>query len=130
MDKLRLQKLKFICAGTLAGFEYITDLEQYGKIEKWEVIPKSHKLGVKFKGDCEAFALTCRKLCRDAGFTKTRLVVCYTELGEGHCILEVNGYVMDNRMTKLVTKKHLEKVGYEWLGISGYNPGDKWTKVK
>ena len=110
-------------------FQYTTDRKQYGLEEKWSV-PPEYKRGMTFKGDCDDFALMCRKLCRDAGIESSRLVVCMTEQDEGHLVLEVEGYVLDNRSRTLETKDSLTDTGYTWVAISGYNPGDTWHGVE
>ncbi len=79
-------------------------------------------------GDCEDFALACRKLCRDANIP-TRLVICYTEEGEGHCVLESSGWILDNRYTRVMSRDKLEKQGYKWLAISGFESGDDWHRI-
>lgn len=79
--------------------------------------------------NCEEFARVCRKLCKDKGYL-TRLVVCYDETGAGHCVLDVDGYVLDNRFKKVMTKLKLERRGYKWVAVSGFNDGDPWFKVK
>lgn len=110
-------------------FEYTTDKEQYGLTEKWSVPPEFSR-GMTFKGDCDDFAMMCRKLCREEGIENSRLVACLTELDEGHLVLEVEGYILDNRSRKLETKDSLTAAGYKWLAISGYNPGDQWHGVE
>lgn len=110
-------------------FEYTTDKEQYGISEKWSV-PPEYSTGMTFKGDCDDFAMMCRKLCREHGIDNSRLVVCRTETGEGHLVLEVTGYILDNRSLQLETKDSLTDKGYTWLAISGVNPGDAWHGVE
>lgn len=108
------------------NFKYRTDMSQYGDIEKW-VMPNEYYSGrEKVVGDCEDFALACRKLLRDRG-VDSRLVFCQTETGEGHLVLEVDGWILDNRESKVVPRETLE---YNWISISGYRPGDPWHTIK
>ena len=111
-------------------FQYKFDLELFGVTEKW-VMPDSSFTGTTpIVGDCEDFALACRKLCRDIGI-QTRLVVCLTEDNEGHCVLEaLNGYILDNRQRDVVTQDWLADKGYTWVAISGYESGDDWHKIE
>lgn len=109
-------------------FTYKTDMEQYGTVEKWVMPSPTFKGATDFVGDCEDFALACRKLCRDAGL-KTRLVVCTMD-GEGHCVLECEGWIMCCNQEQLMSRDDLEKhQGYHWLYISGFNPGDPWLEI-
>lgn len=123
------QQLREIHRNVLDVFEYTTDKEQYGLLEKWSIPPEYYD-GMTFNGDCDDFAMMCRKLCREAGIENTRLVVCLTETNEGHLVLEVEGYILDNRSRRLETKDSLTDDGYKWLAISGYNPGDQWHGVE
>lgn len=113
-----------------SNFKYKTDLEQFGVEEKWLMPDALYDGTTTVVGDCEDFALACRKLCRDNGIDNSRLVVCLTEDGEGHCVLEVNGWILDNRRRRVVTRDRLGSEGYKWLAVSGYNPGDDWHRIQ
>jgi len=109
-------------------FKYKTDKRQYGLNEHW-VMPDASFDGTQdFVGDCEDFALACRKLCREEGL-ETRLVYCKDETGEGHAVLECEGWILDNRQRKVVSNDRLTEKGYEFIGISGYNSGDPWHYI-
>jgi predicted transglutaminase-like cysteine proteinase len=125
MEDRLLITLKRIHRKVLDRFTYKTDLEQYGENEKW-VMPDS----IRVVGDCEDFALACRRLCREEGINNSRLVVCTVETGEGHCVLEVDGWILDNRCQRVVSRDFLENKGYKWLAISGYSPGDDWHNIE
>lgn len=109
-------------------FTYATDKEQYDMVEKWVMPDESYDGSKEFVGDCEDFALACRKVCRDKGIEDTRLVYCITETGGGHCVLECKGWILDNRQTRLMSRDDIR--GYEWIAISGYNSGDPWYRIK
>jgi predicted transglutaminase-like cysteine proteinase len=129
MDHAKLKStLTSIHKKVFVAFKYVTDKNQYGLEEKWSVPPEFLDRMI-FKGDCDDFAMMCRKLCREAGIDNSRLLFCHTEDGEGHLVLEVEGYVLDNRSRKLETKDTLSDNDYKWIAISGYNPGDQWTGV-
>ena len=65
------------------------------------------------------------KKCRELNIPN-RLVFCQTETGGYHLILEVNGYVLDNRYPKVMKNN---EVPYKWMRISGYNSGDPWHEI-
>lgn len=112
-------------------FTYKTDIEHYGVQEKWVMPMESFQGITSLVGDCEDFALACRKLCRDSTnpILPTRLVVCILE-GEGHCVLECMGWIMCCNQKTLMSRDQLSKEGYDWVAISGYNPGDTWHMIK
>ena len=74
--------------------QYKTDFYQYGTPEFWTVANKF--------GDCEDYALAKRTALLQAGWPKDKLglCVCYTQSGEGHCVLWVNtdkgSFILDN----------------------------------
>ena len=76
------------------------------------------------KDDCDGGALYCRKKCRERGI-KSRLVYCKYR-GQGHLVLEVKGWILDNRQSRVVQQ---QKLPYEWISISGYEKGDDWRKL-
>jgi predicted transglutaminase-like cysteine proteinase len=125
-----LNKLDQIHSEVFRKFKYEFDKDQYGMVEKWIMPDEGFDGSQRIVGDCEDFALACRKLCRDRGITTSRLVVCMTETNEGHCVLEVNGWILDNRRRHVVTRDELEQEGYKWVAISGYESGDNWHKIE
>lgn len=127
MDNL-FNQLTHILDKVSKGFTYETDQEQYGMSEKWVMPSASFTGNVPVTGDCEDFALACRKLCRNIGL-QTRLVIC-TLNGEGHCVLECNGWILDNNHNRVATRDELQKnEQYVWYYISGYNPRDDWHMI-
>lgn len=119
--KKLLTELRKIHKSIHTGFEYVTDLQQYNFPEVWKIPDNPYKI----KGDCEDFALGCRKLCRSIGLP-TRLVICLTETGEGHCVLECNGWILDNRYKKVMNRN---RVNYTWKIISGFEAGEPWREI-
>lgn len=129
MNQQLLDQLETIHKDVFGKFKYEFDKDQYGMVEKWVMPEEGFDGSQRIVGDCEDFALACRKLCRDRGIEKTRLVVCMTETNEGHCVLEVNGWILDNRYRRVMSRDELDREGYRWIAISGYNPGDDWHKI-
>jgi predicted transglutaminase-like cysteine proteinase len=130
--KLSIRQIKTIARKihkkVFSNFSYMTDLKQHGVEENWTMPDITYNGSQRFTGDCEDFALACRKLIREAGI-KSRLVYCTVEDGEGHCVLEVNGYILDNRQHNLVSNRTLVKKGYNFIAISGYESKDTWRKL-
>jgi len=88
---------------------YKTDLEQFDTPEFWV------KAGQY--GDCEDYALAKRNALLNAGWPKDKLglCVCYTQLGEGHCVLWVEtdkgSFILDNNYAFPVKPSELP---YKW----------------
>lgn len=134
----KLAILERIQRKTQEGFFYVTDKQEHGVEELWDIIPEDYKLGDHYRGDCDEFSMICRKLCRDHGINNARLVLCtYREkqgrfsVGKpiGHLVTEVDGYIFDVNKQELSRKYALEQLGYEWYSISGTEPGDQWYKL-
>lgn len=128
MSEITFEQVDEIHSQVFRNFTYMLDKKQYGLEEKWVVPSQAYDGTQDIVGDCEDFALACRKLCRDQGIP-SRLVICKVETGEGHCVLEVAGWILDNRCRGVISRDRLEKRGYEWMLISGYEPGDPWQKL-
>jgi predicted transglutaminase-like cysteine proteinase len=112
-------------------FTYETDQDHYGVLEKWVMPVDAFKGITPFIGDCEDYALACRKLCNESvnPLLPSRLVVCSIG-GEGHCVLECQGWIMCCNQPELMSRDDLEKKqGYTWLYISGFHPNDSWHRI-
>ena len=77
-----------------ASVTYKTDLAQFEVPELWQEAGKF--------GDCEDYALAKRSALLHTGWPKDKLglCVCYTQSGEGHCVLWVDtdkgSFILDN----------------------------------
>lgn len=99
-----------------AAHHYVSDLEKYGVPEDWRP---------ELVGDCDSFALWCRdEITRRYGFSSD-LVLCLTEAAEGHLVLHLGGFVLDNRWDTLQTVHSLPR--YRWLAIG--LPDGTWRRI-
>ena len=110
-----------------AGFRYVSDKIQYpGSIDDWR-IPKDCE---RVTGDCDDFAIACRELLREKGYS-SRLLLCQTETGGWHLICVLGKMALDNREKEAVElRKLVDEVGYKLSRVSGREPGDGWRKIK
>lgn len=110
-------------------FTYRSDKDKWGLVEHWEdssTLRNLRSSGVtKFTGDCEEFAMVAMDNAMRLGFN-ARLVTCYTENGEGHCLCEVassdftEAYYLDNRFVRLAASADIAK--YKIVSVSPWNP--------
>lgn len=124
MDNL-LDALTEIHRDIKRRFVYVPDITEWGVQEHWERYDEIPEEG-EIRGDCDCFALACRRECRKRHIP-SRLVHVLTETLEGHLVLSVGEYILDNRQRGVVRARDL--IGYEWIRISGYNRGDPWHMI-
>jgi predicted transglutaminase-like cysteine proteinase len=91
-------------------FQYDSDLLIYGERDYWS--PASESNG--WRGDCEDYALLCRELLQAKGVYGSLLLTCWTEAGQYHCVLYMEGWILDVRFSKVMSNSDLERVGYKW----------------
>jgi predicted transglutaminase-like cysteine proteinase len=121
-----MKSLAEIHKRVLSGFKYVTDLNKHGVVEDWRFPENIDSV----TGDCDDFAIACRKLVKETTPHTSRLVVCTTEQGEWHLVCAVGQYILDNRQKSVVTKELLERRGYKFMYVSGLNPGDEWKTLR
>lgn len=120
-------------------FEYRTDEEKWKRTEYWEdeqSIQDQFPGIRRFTGDCEEYARTAMRAAQSAGLT-ARLVVCWTEEGEGHCICEVTdprrraSYFLDNRQRQVARLQDLKGYRFHSAGPWNPEPGDvrPWVRL-
>ena len=107
-----------------ARVTYKSDLEQFDTPEFWEMAGKY--------GDCEDYALAKRSALLRAGWPKDKLglCVCYTQSGEGHCVLWVDtdkgSFILDNnyafpmKPSELPYKWESMLCNGEWVQLNGF----------
>lgn len=102
----------------MSRFIYTSDRNRYGKKEYWARPDESLGEDGKIRGDCEDMAIWCKTKCEEKGINDGRLVVCKTETGGHHCVLEVRGWILDNRHKDIKPREDLD---YEWLKIKDHD---------
>lgn len=95
--------------------EYRSDKELHDKREHWTI---------DLHGDCEDFALWCRKTLKEKYGIPSDLVFCQTETGGYHLVLSVEGWILDNRRYWVTPKDNLP---YTWLKIG--QPDGTWYEI-
>jgi len=118
-----LTRLINIREEVFSRFIEIDDLSQYGEKDYWARPIESMNRKGKITGDCEEFALAAQALCKARGIENSRIVFCLTERGIAHIVLEVEGWIIDNRVP-VVERGYLN---YTWLGILDYD--GKWKRI-
>jgi len=96
------------------------------KGEEWKMPPPGYDGKKTLLDDCDGFCLACRTLLRIARIP-SRLVYCEVK-GLGHLVVEVEGWILDIAQEDVIANVKIK--GYQWLRISGYNPGDAWHEIE
>lgn len=111
-DSLKKQ-LESVLNQVNAKFSYQTDQDIYGIHDYWVTASAQSS----WRGDCEDHALLCQQLLREKGITHSMLLTCWTELGDYHCTLYVEGWVLDVRHPWVMSNSELVAMGYKWHKI-------------
>ena len=122
-----LKKLRIIFFNVKSRFVYKKDIEVWDRLEYWEAEKQIPDKGL-INGDCDCFALACRKECRKQNIP-SRLVFCRVNVNKkwlGHLVLESIGYILDNISSDVIERDLLP---YKWVSISGYEKGDSWYSL-
>jgi len=72
-----------IYAALFQAFVYVPDIQQYGVVEDRRSHVEAVRQGLKFKDDCDGFALTCRDLMGAAGIPAWLVTVELPRLAGG-----------------------------------------------
>lgn len=127
LTETQFATVKHIFNDVTAMFEYVTDQDWYNNPEHWED-PKqieAQLLEGKIVGDCDNFALACRYLLNHEKIPN-RIAQCLTEDGESHLVCEAEGWILDNRQTRV---RSWGELPYTWVKISGYKVGEPWREI-
>lgn len=106
-------------------FFYLSDEAKYGKYNYWASPSESIDTNGDISGDCEDFAIVAQQRCKEAGITNSRLVLCRTKYGGVHVVLEVEGFILDNRRDSVVAREYLD---YKWVKLQDYD--GKWRAIE
>jgi len=125
----QLRRLEAIHRHEYDRFRYVSDAEKWGTQEHWLSCRDVAAMATgRSEGDCEDFAAIVRAACREAGIP-TRLVFCWVPKERGyHIVLEADGWISDCNRPYLTERDIIDN--YEWISLSGYEPGEPWHYVK
>jgi len=110
-----LKQLQEVLDKAHEGHKYVKDDVQYRKNEHWII---------GLVGDCEDFALHCRQQLKRKGI-ESDLVYCKTETNEGHLVVHVEGWILDNRHVWVMRQDDL---AYTWLKLG--KPDGTWYEIE
>ncbi|MDG4721152.1 transglutaminase-like cysteine peptidase [Thalassospira aquimaris] len=106
-------------------FTYVPDKVVHDRIEDWRSHEKAVRAGLKFKGDCDDFALTCAVIAWEEGYAldQIRLIHCMDETGGSHLIVQVGELILDNRMPEAVP---ITFPRYTWIKSMSFAERGTW----
>lgn len=125
MTDERLKELKAITREINRGVRPMSDLEQYGVIEKW-TYPDSGK------GDCEDYVLLKQRMLIKAGWPQSALLITVVrdENGEGHAVLTVRtdrgDYILDNKNSEVL---YWREPRYHYIKRQSAIDPQRWESV-
>lgn len=94
------------------AFPYKTDLELYNKQDYWATPEEFFRNGA---GDCEDFVIAKHFLLKDKTDAKM-LIVRLRTTNEIHAVLDVKGYILDNRTNAILKRDSMDFfMQYEFL---------------
>lgn len=113
-------------------FIWTPDEVTCGQVDHWPspeeiATAMAERNGVLFD-DCDGFAAMCRHILKLNGI-RSRLVLCWVENGGYHAVCEADGLILDNRQPAVRSTQDMERIGYVWDRMSGYETGDDWSSV-
>jgi predicted transglutaminase-like cysteine proteinase len=116
---------------SLRQVHQISDKREFHRAEYWQVAQKA--------GDCEDIALAGRQRLLALGWptASVRLATAWTEDGDYHTVLTIDGirdgnlitYVLDNRFPTIVAWHKLEMIGYRFH-IRQAAQGPYWVTIQ
>lgn len=109
-------------------FIWTPDPTKYNQREYWELAAnleaEIERTGY-FRDDCDGHAAVVRGRLLSSG-QDARILVCTTETGEGHAVVECGFEISDCRFAYATTIDEVLRRGYKFLARSGPKPGDPW----
>jgi predicted transglutaminase-like cysteine proteinase len=125
LDEKRWKQLVKINRDVNDAVEPVSDLEQWGTIEKWSYPTTG-------KGDCEDYVLEKRRLLLNAGWPRQSLLITVVrdKKGDGHAVLTVKtdrgDFVLDNQEAKV---KSWTDTGYRFVKRQSEAHPNKWVSL-
>lgn len=123
-------------------FDWTADIQSWGVPEHWPLRSELEEHAAindgRVKDDCDGFAILCRCALWDLSVAN-RILICNVEPsaaprspGGNHAVLTVDGtgLVLDCRQSIVRSREELERIGYQWVSLSGLTPWEPWTEVK
>ena len=119
--------LQSVMAGVDARYEWTPNALVYaGGADFWPGPDDIDYNAPHIKGDCKVHALLCRYQLRQQDID-SRIMICLTEKGGIHCVLEVDGWILDNRHPQVQNRDDLK---YTCVQRSGIHTGDPWHLIE
>jgi predicted transglutaminase-like cysteine proteinase len=114
---------------TFKKFTWVSDMEQFGVIDKKVSFAKQVKKGLSFKGDCDDFAYTMRDLLNENGYeTELHSVRTYNGnmRGKSHMVLKAT----KDGESLMIDNRYPDIRGWE-VGMNGsrYTNGNAFPKA-
>jgi predicted transglutaminase-like cysteine proteinase len=125
LDDRRWKQLVKINRDVNDAVEPVSDLEQWGTIEKWSYPTAG-------KGDCEDYVLEKRRQLLNAGWPRQALLITVVrdKKGDGHAVLTVKtdrgDFVLDNQEAKV---KSWADTGYRFIKRQSEAHPNKWVSL-
>ena len=119
--------LQAVMAGVDARYEWAPNALVYaGGADFWPGPNDIDYEAEHIKGDCKVHALLCRHELRKQNIG-SHLVICLTETGALHCVLEVDGWILDNRYSNVQNRGDLP---YTWIERSQVEDNLPWHMIE
>lgn len=120
-----LRELERVNRYVNARVKPVTDLEQYGVVEKW-TYPESGN------GDCEDYVLLKRRMLIELGWPRSALLITVVrdKKGDGHSVLTVRTdhgeLVLDNQVEEILA---WQNTGYRYTKRQSQTDPNKWVSL-
>lgn len=125
LTRQRWAELSRINALVNAAIRPMTDLEQYGVVEKWTFPDSGY-------GDCEDYVLLKQRLLMEAGWPRQSLLVTVVrdQRGDGHAVLTVRTdrgeFILDNQNPEILLWSQTE---YRFIKRQAQTSPNVWVAL-
>jgi len=124
-NKAVMQELVRVNRYVNAKIKPLTDLEQYGVIEKWTYAEAGY-------GDCEEYVLVKRKMLMQLGWPREALLITVVrdKKGDGHAVLTVRTdkgeFILDNQVEEVLP---WADTGYRYVKRQSQSDPNIWIAL-